>query len=153
MLVKGKMGIKKNTEDKVEHNDYYWEKFRNMSVNLKYFELSEFDCPCEEGSGKYMDESFLIKLDRARDIAGIPFKINSGYRCPEHNKKVGGVSNSSHTNIPCNASDIAVKDSQSRFIIINALLQAGFTRIGIGKNFVHCDTDKLKNQRICWHYY
>ncbi len=147
------MVIKKNTKGKVKHSKYYWEKFRNMNVNLKYFKLSEFDCPCEEGSGKYMDENFLIKLDRARDIAGIPFKINSGYRCPEHNKKVGGVPNSSHTNIPCNAADIAVRDGVSRFTIINALLEAGFTRIGIGKNFVHCDTDKLKTQRICWTYY
>ena len=146
MLLRDKKDIKKNTEDKVERS--------NMSITLKYFDLSEFDCPCEEGSGKYMDENFLIKLDRARDIAGIPFKINSGYRCPEHNKKVGGVSNSSHTNIPCNAADISAKDSKSRFVIINALLQAGFTRIGIGETFVHCDTDTYKKSpNVCWTYY
>jgi zinc D-Ala-D-Ala carboxypeptidase len=134
MLLGDKKDIKKNTEDKVEHSD--------MSITLKYFDLSEFDCPCEEGSGKYMDENFLIKLDTARDIAGVPFKINSG------------VSNSSHTNIPCNAADISAKDSKSRFVIINALLQAGFTRIGIGETFIHCDTDtEKKSPNVCWTYY
>lgn len=35
-------------------------------------------------------------LDKARDAWGKPIKVNSGYRCPELNKAVGGVSNSQH---------------------------------------------------------
>jgi len=87
------------------------------------------------------------------EIAKVPFKINSGYRCPLHNKNVGGVSNSSHMNIPCNAADIATKDSSTRYKILEALYEVGFTRVGIGETFVHCDTDKLKSQRVCWTYY
>ena len=29
-----------------------------------------------------MDANFLHKLDKARSIAGLPFKINSAYRSP-----------------------------------------------------------------------
>lgn len=64
--------------------------------SLKYFELSEFDCPCELGSGSKMDIDFLRKLDEARHIAKTPFKINSGYRTQAHNLKVGGRVGSSH---------------------------------------------------------
>ena len=145
------MAIRKNTEVKDIHSKYYWNKLRNL--NIKHFQLSEFDSPDDIGSGENMDTDFLIRLDRARDLAGVPFKVNSGYRTFNHNKKIGGIANSFHMNIPCNAADIAAKDSINRYVILSALLKAGFTRIGIGKNFIHCDTDKLKSQRICWHYY
>ena len=58
-------------------------------LDLKYFKLTEFDSPDEVGSGYKMDKEFLIKLDYARGIAGIPFKINSGFRTKSHNKFVG----------------------------------------------------------------
>tara|TARA_R110000803_G_scaffold62442_2_gene122805 strand:+ start:1125 stop:1493 length:369 start_codon:yes stop_codon:yes gene_type:complete len=122
-------------------------------MNIKYFNLSEFDCPSDSGSGDNMCLSFIRKLDDAREIAGIPFKINSGYRTPKQNTKVGGVKNSSHTNIPCNAADINVGSSSERYKIIEAAVKVGFNRIGIGKNFIHLDTDKNKSQELVWHYY
>jgi zinc D-Ala-D-Ala carboxypeptidase len=148
MLQKGKQNSKKNILDKVE-----LDRFR--SITIKHFNLSEFDCKCGKCShkGEDMDIDFMIKLDKARELAGIPFKITSGLRCLEHNKAIGGVTNSSHSNLPCNASDISTTDSIQRFKILGGLIKAGFTRIGIGKNFIHCDTDKLKSQRVCWHYY
>lgn len=36
-------------------------------------------------------------LQPLRDAYGKPININSGYRCPELNKKVGGVTTSQHT--------------------------------------------------------
>lgn len=36
-------------------------------------------------------------LQPLRDAYGKPITINSGYRCPELNKKVGGVATSQHT--------------------------------------------------------
>ena len=130
---------------------WYHDRLRNM--NIKYFNLSEFDCPSDSGSGDNMCLSFIKKLDDAREIAGIPFKINSGYRTPKQNTKVGGVKNSSHTNIPCNAADINVGSSSERYKIIEAAVKVGFNRIGIGKNFIHLDTDKKKSQDVIWHYY
>ena len=125
---------------------------------LKYFKLEEFECPGDEGSGSNMCPIFLRKLDSARGKAKTPFKINSGYRNHTHNKQVGGVKNSSHMNIPCNAADIHIKDSRTRFLILVSLMSEGFTRFGIGKNFIHVDSDDTKNggdksPNVVWHYY
>ena len=69
----------------------------NVKVTLKYFSYEEFDSPDLPNSGfANMDRDFLSKLDRAREIAQIPFEINSGYRTDTHNEKVGGKLNSSH---------------------------------------------------------
>ena len=54
---------------------------------LKWFDISEFASPDSEGSGEMMEEEFLERLDLARDIAGFPFIINSGFRSIAHNKK------------------------------------------------------------------
>ena len=145
-----------------EHSKYYYDKDRNKisQGDLVYFKKSEFQCNCvsckEKGdTGENMDMSFLRLLDRARQLTGgIPMKINSGYRCPTHNKNVGGVKNSSHKNIPCNAADISTKDSKTRYAILNALIQVGATRIGIGETFIHVDTDtKEKSPKVIWTYY
>ena len=117
---------------------------------MRYFRLSEFDSPDVKGSGQLMDETILSMLENARAIAGIPFKINSGYRTEKHNKKVKGVKSSSHTKGL--AVDIACVDSRSRFIIINALEEVGFNRLGIGKTFIHCDIDVDKPKNVYWLY-
>jgi len=118
-----------------------------QQMALKYFKLSEFDDA--PGTGKNMKKQFLTKLDKARAIADVPFKITSGYRSKETNKRVGGVSTSSH--LKGLAADISCKDSSTRQKIISGLIKAGFTRIGIADTFIHCDTDKDKNDAI-WLY-
>ncbi len=116
---------------------------------MKYFTLDEFDCPSHQGSGVNMDGSFIAKLEQARQIAGIPFKINSGYRTKERNQQVGGVPNSSH--LIGVAADIAVRSGNERYIILNALIKAGFKRLGVAKTFIHCDTDTSKSNSV-WTY-
>jgi len=125
---------------------------------MLHFELSEFDSPDEKGSGKkYMDCTFLSMLDDARRIAGIPFRITSGYRTPSHNAYVGGSlpdpmrnkKGSSH--LYGYAADIACNSGQQREIIVAALIKAGFRRIGIAQNFIHCDNDPDKSNSI-WLY-
>ena len=120
------------------------------NLDLKYFKLSEFDSPDELGSGSKMDKKFLEKLDYARHNAGIPFKINSGYRTKAWNSKVGGRVGSSH--IKGLAADIGYNGSRDRYIIVKSLMEVGITRIGIGKSFVHCDVDKQKDQDVIWLY-
>jgi zinc D-Ala-D-Ala carboxypeptidase len=124
----------------------------DQPFNLKYFNLSEFDSPDEAGSGKNMDKDFLLKLDQAREIAGIPFKINSGYRTQEWNMKVGGRFGSSHKKGL--AADIAYNGSRERYLLVNALMQVGISRIGISDrgSFIHCDVDKQKDQDVIWLY-
>ena len=116
---------------------------------MLHFELSEFDSPDEKGSGKYMDDPFLQMLDDARSIAGISFKINSGFRSKSHNAYVGGKEQSSH--LFGYAADIHCNNSSEREKILNALIKAGFRRIGIANTFLHCDNDPEKNPAV-WLY-
>ena len=54
-------------------------------MNLNYFTLDEFDSPDAPGSGaEHMDQQFLMRLDRARAVAKVPFVITSGYRTQAH---------------------------------------------------------------------
>jgi uncharacterized protein YcbK (DUF882 family) len=118
---------------------------------LKYFTLNEFDCPSEEGSGSKMDKDFLEKLDLARDLAGVSFKINSGFRTKEHNDSLPN-SKPDSAHIEGKAVDIHCTNSRERFIITKALLDAQICRIGIGKTFIHCDTSETKDPDVIWLY-
>lgn len=115
---------------------------------MKYFELSEFNCPC---CGKnVMQPKFLKMLDNARGHACIPFVITSGYRCEKHNAEVGGVKNSSH--LKGLAADIACSSTTQKAKIIKGLYLAGFTRVGIGGGFVHADCDPSLPADQLWTY-
>lgn len=119
-------------------------------MDLKYFKLSEFDSPDLPGSGVHMNPAFLSMLDDARDKAGIPFVINSGFRTPAQNQKVGGVGDSAHTKGL--ASDIAAPTGDYKWKIVNAAMQVGFKRIGIGKTFIHLDNDLSLPNPTIWLY-
>jgi uncharacterized protein YcbK (DUF882 family) len=97
-----------------------------------------------------MDQPFISTLQTARNLAGIPFRINSGYRCRRHNRAVDGSRNSSH--LTGLAADIRVESSRERFLIVSALKAAGFTRIGIGDTFIHADMDGKKTGKLMWLY-
>jgi uncharacterized protein YcbK (DUF882 family) len=113
---------------------------------MKYFKLDEFNCKC---CGKNeMKKELLDRLDAARELAGVPFVIVSGYRCPKHNKEVGGVPDSAHTKGL--AADIRATNGKERFKILQALMLTGFDRIGVYKNFIHCDVDSSKPDEVVW---
>jgi uncharacterized protein YcbK (DUF882 family) len=97
-----------------------------------------------------MDADFLAKLDKAREFANIPFTINSAYRSPEQNARVGGKPNSSH--LRGLAVDIRANDSSTRYIVLNALISVGFNRIGVASSFIHVDDDKEKANNVIWTY-
>jgi len=117
---------------------------------MRWFNYSEFDSPDEPGTGNLMDIDFLEMLDEARNVAGIPFVVTSGYRTEFWNQQVGGKKDSAHLS-GC-AADISCTTSRDRFIIITSLLEAGFDRIGIGEDFIHIDTDWEKNAALIWTY-
>lgn len=115
---------------------------------MHHFDLEEFSCThCGDNQ---MVKEFLLMVDFARNVAGVPFAITSGYRCQQHNAMVGGVASSSHTR--GYAADIACPSSHHRFAIINGLIEAGFTRIGIASNFIHVDNDPNKPEEVIWTY-
>lgn len=120
-----------------------------QTIMYKYFKLEEFACKCGCGDNE-MKHSTLRKLDLARELSGIPFVITSGYRCKAHNERVGGKSQSAHTR--GYAADIKASDSRSRYLIVDSLLAAGFSRIGIAKTFIHVDDDPSLPDLVMWDY-
>tara|TARA_S200002703_G_C3752342_1_gene231492 strand:- start:703 stop:1071 length:369 start_codon:yes stop_codon:yes gene_type:complete len=122
---------------------------------VKHFSLDEFDSPDLPTSGREMDYTFLTMLDNARSIAGIPFKITSGYRTESHNSAVGGVQKSANSKGSSHmygyAADISAVTGGERWIIVRSLIEAGFKRIGIAKTFIHTDNDPDKPDAI-WTY-
>ena len=119
-------------------------------MKLKHFTLSEFDSPDIPGSGANMNPDFMEKLDKARELAGIPFRVNSGWRSKAHNAIVKGVKDSSH--YYGYAADLHCIDVKNRLLIVKALLSAGFTRIGIADGFIHVDNDPTKAKECIWLY-
>jgi zinc D-Ala-D-Ala carboxypeptidase len=117
---------------------------------MRYFQLSEFDSPDAPGSGSNMDSLFLEMLDTARDLAGIPFVVTSGYRTPSHNASEGGKHDSAH--LRGLAADIAAPTSGQKYLIVRAAFVAGFCRIGIGSTFVHLDCAPDLPQDVIWTY-
>lgn len=117
-----------------------------LKMKLKYFKISDFDSPDLKGSGSKMKESTLSMLDEAREICGIPFIVNSGFRTKQHNANIGGSKNSSH--MKGYAVDIRIRNSNERFFMIKAALKAGFHRIGIYDTFIHLDNDPNKIPRM-----
>lgn len=86
-------------------------------------------------------------LEIIRAEIGKPIKINSGYRSPEHNARVGGVKDSMH--LTGKASDITVKGMNSFELgkVIERLIQQGKIKeggLGIYPNFVHYDIRGVK---------
>lgn len=118
-------------------------------VKFKYFRDEEFKRACPSCSLSDMDLGFMVRLNTARDIAGIPFVVNSAYRTKDYELSKGRSGTSSH----CKgiAVDIRCSNSADRFIIVRAAIGAGFRRIGIGSHFIHLDTDDTKSDAV-WLY-
>ena len=111
----------------------------------KNFSKSEFDS--KDGAAMPDDVLENIKiiaeqLQVLRDVLNIPIKINSAYRSPAHNKKIGGVKNSQH--LTGKAVDIVAKGITTNYLAfeINELILKGKMLeggIGIYDTFVHYD--------------
>lgn len=125
-----------------------------IKTEIKYFKMSEFDSPDLPGSGKEnMNMDFVHRLDQARSMSGVPFKITSGFRTKEYNldlEKRGYKISKKSQHLKGNAVDISTPDSSSRYKILKSLMNVGFTSFGLGESFIHVDT---RSQEVVWHYY
>ncbi len=115
----------------------------------EHFPDYELECNCGCGLMN-MKIDVVMALETARMLADVPFTINSACRCKAHNRLVGGKPTSSH--LSGYAVDIAISSSRGRFKILEALIRAGFTRLGIGHNFIHVDDDPTKAPNVSWVY-
>ena len=101
------------------------------------FKVSEFQC--KDGSDTvYIDTDFVKNyLQKIREHFNSPVTINSAYRTPEYNKKVGGATNSYH--MKGRAFDIVVK-GHSPAEVAQFALKLGIKGIIQYNTFVHVDS-------------
>jgi uncharacterized protein YcbK (DUF882 family) len=114
------------------------------------FDLSEF--ACKDGTAVPADlipnvELLAKNLQVLRDYLGEPIHINSGYRTPAYNAKVGGKKGSYH--LKAMAADITCKSKTpkqlaaiiEKLIAAKKMVQGG---LGVYPGFVHTDVRRTK---------
>lgn len=116
-------------------------------AEINNFTKSEFTCNC---CGKEkMRLSYMRRLDRLREEYGKALTPSSGYRCPEHNKNVGGSSTSYH--VKGRAVDFPLRDSDA-YDLANLAFKHGFKGIGIDQRgddrFLHFDDRPYSDRRL-----
>lgn len=120
-----------------------------MDNLTRNFSKHEFACRCKCGFDD-VSLDLVARLQVARDLYGQAISISSGCRCRERNDLEGGSVNSSH--LSGLAVDIRCDNSRDRKLLIDCLIQAGFSRIGVYKDqpCIHIDVDKGKTQDVLW---
>ena len=123
----------------------------------KNFKLKEFDCKgtckdCNNNCSMPLDvyENVIklsVQLQFLRDYTGRAITINSAYRSPEHNAKVGGSPKSQH--LLGKAADITIESLTpfQVFALIEELIDMGLMLqggLGLYDTFVHYDIRKTK---------
>lgn len=112
------------------------------------FRVSEFSC---HGRGccdsVLIDDTLVAFLQQIRNHFEKPVTVNSGYRCPNHNKQVGGATGSYHTKGM--AADIAVQGVAPAEVARYAE-SMGVPGIGLYETpsdgfFVHIDTRPVRS--------
>lgn len=93
--------------------------------SVRHFTPGEFKAP------ERMGWNFLLWLDQVRDACGVPMRVTSSYRTPQHNAQVGGAKDSAHCDTPCNAVDLMPQNNYERWQIVTAAWALGCRRIGV----------------------
>lgn len=112
-----------------------------LTPNFKKSEFDSKDGACMPNDVLQNIANLAKEIQVIRDHAGA-IQINSGYRSPAHNKKVGGVSNSQHVQgkaadlKPLKVSVKALYDLIIKLIKEKKIKDGG---VGIYDTFVHYD--------------
>lgn len=113
-----------------------------------HFTRKEFDCKCGCAQTKH-DVDLSTKLEQLRALFKSPITVTSAYRCPTHNKRVGGSSGSKH--VKGQAAD--VKCANTNPVCFGIVAKELFPAVGIywygTSAFVHVDTRTVKATWLC----
>lgn len=116
-------------------------EFFSINGRKTNFQVKEF--ACKDGSDAILIDSELVeKLQVMRERIGKALIVNSGYRTPEYNKKVGGVDNSQHCQ--GKAADVTANGVKPD-VLFEIAKQVGFRGIGLYSWGVHVDTRAQKS--------
>ena len=114
-----------------------------MGATGPHFSDAELRCKCGCGTNG-CTQSLVDALEAFRAIAGKPVRITSAYRCPDHNKAIGGAKGSQH--LKGLAADIKVTGMTAAQLEQIALQTPGIRGIGRDDHngFLHIDTRENK---------
>lgn len=109
-----------------------------------HFKVREF--ACQDGTDPvFIDQDLINLLEQIRTHFNAPITINSGYRNPSHNKKVGGATYSQH--VYGKAADIVVKGIAPATVAAYVeTLIPNSGGIGTYSSWVHVDTRAKKSR-------
>lgn len=121
---------------------------------MSYFTEAELFCRCGRPSCDALTRvspDLFTQLNSLRDRIGSPLRVTSALRCRAYNATVGGVGDSPH--LRGEAVDIACEESMMRWTLLAANCQKDplFTRVGIGRTFIHFDIASSQ-PRVIWLY-
>lgn len=110
----------------------------------KNFKVREF--ACSDGTDViFISHDLVVVLQKIRDHFGKPVNINSAYRTPAKNKKVGGATYSQH--LYGTAADITISGvSPEEVAEFAETLLPKTGGIGIYKTFTHVDVRAVKSR-------
>lgn len=94
------------------------------------------------GSGVNMQDvepTVPQKLLQLQQAIGRPLKIISGFRDPDHNKRIDGAEKSQHLHGRAVDVDVSDLSQEERIVLKDYAEQLGFTGIGFYKNSMHFD--------------
>lgn len=105
----------------------------------RHFTLTEFACKHCGLNG--IDLEFVDRLDELRERVGFPLRVNSGFRCPDHNAAVSTTGHSGpHTT--GKAVDLSIERGQAYQVLAEAMTM-GFSGIGVKQHgmgrYLHLD--------------
>lgn len=103
---------------------------------LRYLKPAEVASKDNPASWVNFDPMTAMRFECLRAAWGKPLVINSGYRTPAHNKRIGGAPNSAH--LKGRATDIRMPEKDQEAFIALAR-KMGYTGIGRYPTFVHLD--------------
>jgi len=105
-----------------------------------HFREAEFACNhCGALPEAGIDPELVEILERVRVCFNAPVVVNSGYRCPQHNRNVGGARRSQH--LQGTAADIRVVGfSPSEIYDYLKKIRRSKGGLGLYKTFTHVDT-------------
>ena len=112
----------------------------------EHFSSDEF--ACRHCGQFHVDQRLISALEQLRAKVG-PIHITSGYRCPDHNKAIGGAPKSEH--VLGRAADIVATRFNLLRLLAEVELVEAFRTSGIGlypdEGFIHVDVGRPKPAR------
>jgi len=124
--------------------NHYYANWRDVpDKHWRWANFSPEEIACRGDGTIRINEAALDKLQALRDRLGVPLIVNSAYRSPDDNRRVGGAKHSMHLQGAAFDISMANHDPESFEAAARAI---GFTGFGFypRQNFMHIDIGRAR---------